>query len=39
MRKAGWRQTEIASKLKISPPAVNQRLHNLRSRWNEMSAA
>jgi hypothetical protein len=39
MRKAGWRQTEIASKLGISPPAIHQHLRNLRSRWNEMSAA
>ena len=39
MRRAGWRQTEIASRLGISPPAVNQRLRNLRSRWEEMSAA
>jgi len=39
MRKAGWRQTEIASKLGISPPAINQHLRNLRSRWAEMSAA
>jgi hypothetical protein len=39
MKKAGWLQTEIASKLGISPPAVNQRLRNLRSRWEEMTAA
>lgn len=39
MRQAGWRQTEIASKLGISPPAVNQRLRNLLSRWREMTAA
>jgi DNA-binding Lrp family transcriptional regulator len=39
MRRAGWRQTEIASKLGISPPAVNQRLSALESRWHEMSMA
>jgi hypothetical protein len=39
MKKAGWRQTEIASKLGISPPAINQHLRTLRSRWEEMSAA
>jgi hypothetical protein len=39
MRRAGWRQTEIASMLGISPPAVNQRLRNLLSRWQEMTAA
>ena len=39
MRRAGWRQTEIASKLGISPPAVNQRLRNLLSRWQEMTVA
>ena len=39
MKKAGWRQTEIASNLGISPPAVNQRLRSLRLRWQETSAA
>jgi hypothetical protein len=39
MKKAGWLQTEIASKLGISPPAVNQRLRNLESRWQAMSTA
>lgn len=39
MRRAGWRQTQIASKLGISPPAVSQRLRNLLSRWHEMTAA
>jgi hypothetical protein len=39
MKKAGWRQTEIASRLGISPPAINQHLRTLRSRWEEMSAA
>ena len=39
MRRAGWRQTEIASKLGISPPAVNQRLRSIRRRWQETSPA
>ena len=39
MRRAGWRQTEIASKLGISPPAVNQRLSAMESRWQQMSIA
>jgi hypothetical protein len=39
MKRAGWMQTEIASRLGISPPAVNQRLGVLRTRWNEMTAA
>jgi hypothetical protein len=39
MKKAGWPQTEIASRLGISPPAVNQRLGVLLTRWNEMTSA
>jgi hypothetical protein len=39
MKREGWRQTEIASNLGISPPAVNQRLRVLLSRWHEMTAA
>jgi hypothetical protein len=39
LKRAGWRQTEIASRLGISPPAVNQRLRNLKCRWKEMSMA
>jgi hypothetical protein len=39
LRRAGWKQTEIALKLGISPPAVNQRLSALESRWHEMSVA
>ena len=39
MKRAGGLQTEIASRLGIRPPAVNQRLSNLLARWNEMTAA
>lgn len=39
MRQEGFRQTEIAAALKISPPAVNQRLRRLRERWEASSAA
>lgn len=39
MKRAGWLQTEIAARLGISPPAINQRIRNLRSRWEEMTAA
>ena len=36
---SGHPQTQIARRLKISPPAVNQRLRSLHSRWQAMSAA
>ena len=39
MKLAGWQQKDIASRLGISPPAVNQRLGVLLTRWNEMTAA
>ncbi|MCY2928502.1 MAG: hypothetical protein NTV86_03235 [Planctomycetota bacterium] len=33
MRLAGYRQTEIATRLHVSPPAINQWLAGLRRRW------
>ncbi len=39
MMAAGHAQTEIARYLKISPPAVNQRLRSLHDRWMAMTAA
>ncbi|MCY2932323.1 MAG: helix-turn-helix transcriptional regulator [Planctomycetota bacterium] len=33
MRLAGYQQTEIAAKLNVSPPAINQWLAGLRRRW------
>jgi hypothetical protein len=39
MRRTGWQQRQIASRLGISPPAVNQRLRILLSRWQEMCKA
>ena len=38
MKRAGQQQPEIASRLGISPPAVNLRLGVLLTKWNEMSA-
>ena len=39
MMAAGHPQTEIARQMKISPPAVSQRLRSLHSRWQAMTAA
>ncbi|MCY2927142.1 MAG: hypothetical protein NT031_17255 [Planctomycetota bacterium] len=39
MRLKGYRQTEIAARLHVSPPAVNQWLGGLQRRWEATSAA
>jgi len=39
LKRAGWQQKDIASRLGVSPPAVNQRLGVLLTMWNEMTAA
>ncbi|MCY2929839.1 MAG: hypothetical protein NTV86_10170 [Planctomycetota bacterium] len=39
MRLKGYRQTEIATRLHVTPPAVNQWLAGLRQRWEATSAA
>ncbi|MCY2926830.1 MAG: hypothetical protein NT031_15620 [Planctomycetota bacterium] len=38
MRLKGYRQTEIATRLHVSPPAVNQWLAGLRRRWDTPAA-
>jgi DNA-directed RNA polymerase specialized sigma24 family protein len=38
MRQKGYQQVEIAARLRISAPAVNQRLKHLRSRWESLAA-
>ena len=39
LKARGCPQTEIAARLGISPPAVNQRLRTLEARWKTMAAA
>jgi DNA-binding CsgD family transcriptional regulator len=39
MKVAGHQQRQIAARLGISPPAVNQRLRRLESRWLADAAA
>lgn len=38
MKLQGYRQTEIAAALRVTPPAVHQRLASLRRRWEAMLA-
>jgi len=39
LKRAGWQQREIAHRLKISPPAINQHLRRLWDRWQATSPA